>query len=71
VEKVVRVFRSKAEAEEADREYYRSLTPKERVDVVIELVKRSGPDAERFDRVCRVVPRERKDGPLPQEETNR
>ena len=57
VKRVVRVFKSHEEADRADREYYRSLTPKERVDIVLTLVQRSGPAAKRFERVCRVVTR--------------
>jgi hypothetical protein len=37
VEKVVRKFRSFQEAEEADREFYRSLTGEQRVDILLEL----------------------------------
>jgi hypothetical protein len=56
---VVRVFSSWNEADEADAEYYASLTPTERVDILLELVAQYrsslGPAGERFERVCRVV----------------
>ena len=37
VEKVVRKFRSFKEAEQADREFYRSLTGAQRVDILLKL----------------------------------
>ncbi len=56
MEKVVRVFKSFEEAERADREYYRSLTPQQRLDILLELVERGNRDApQRFERVCRVT----------------
>lgn len=57
MEKVVRVFKSHEEADRADREYYLSLTPAQRLSIVFTLVKQSGPAADRFERVCRVVNR--------------
>ncbi len=54
----MRRFESLAEADEAEREYYFSLTPEERVDILLELIAahRSvyGEAAERFERVYRV-----------------
>ena len=58
VEKVVQAFRSFEEADAADAAYYRSLTPQERLDILLELVRRSGSidEAEcRLERVCRIV----------------
>ncbi len=57
MEKVGRKFRSFAEAEQAEREYYRSLTPQQRLDLMLDLIRQSVPDEafERFERVCRVV----------------
>lgn len=57
MEKVARVFRSFEESEEADREYYLSLTPSERMDILLELVnQRQGDDAAKgFQRVWRIV----------------
>lgn len=50
---------SHKEAAEADREYYGSLTPQQRVDLVIEMMencrKEGDAAAERFERVYRIV----------------
>jgi hypothetical protein len=55
----VKVFSSFEEAEEADREYYRSLSPTERLDIVLLLREKcSSYSAELtrgFERVCRIV----------------
>jgi len=59
MEKVVHVFKSIREAEEFDRDYYQSLTPKQRVDILLELVRDSGEAAGRFERVCRIINRKR------------
>jgi hypothetical protein len=57
MEKVASVFRSFAEAEEADREYYHSLTPEARLEILGELIARSHPDEieQRSERVYRIV----------------
>jgi hypothetical protein len=57
VEKIVRVFRSLEEADEADLRVYASLSPEERVKILIELRDRRHPDAaeQGLARVCRVV----------------
>lgn len=59
MEYIVRRFDSHADAEEADRRYYRSLTPQQRVDLLVELVygrrDLNDPASERLERVCRVV----------------
>ena len=58
MERKVRVFKSFEEAERADAEYYASLTPKERVDILLDLVenyRRSLGAADRFERVCRIT----------------
>jgi hypothetical protein len=58
VEKVARVFGSHDEADEADRRYFESLTPQQRLDIFLELLwrGRSGDDAaQRLERVYRVV----------------
>jgi hypothetical protein len=59
VEKVAKVFRSHAEAELADKEYYRSLTPEQRLAIVFELVAQAYPDEieQRSERVYRIVKR--------------
>ena len=57
MEKVVRVFGSLEEADQADALADASLTPEQRVEIVIELRDRHHPDAikQRLARVCRVV----------------
>lgn len=56
MEKVVRKFKTFAEAEAADREFYNSLTPDERVDILLELIAQyHGGTQPRLERVCRVV----------------
>jgi hypothetical protein len=57
VEKIVRVFRSLEEADEADLRVYASLSPEERLKILIELRDRRHPDAaeQGLARVCRVV----------------
>jgi uncharacterized protein YdeI (YjbR/CyaY-like superfamily) len=57
MEKVVRIFRSFAEAEKADREDYRSLTPERRLEILFELVAAQHPHAteQRLERVCRII----------------
>ena len=55
----LRVFDSFEEAEEADHRYYASLTPRERVDLVLDLVARywesKGEATGRLERIYRVV----------------
>ena len=56
MEKVVRKFRTFEDAERADREYYASLTPDERMAILLELVQREHGDASKgLERVYRVV----------------
>ena len=57
MEKVVRKFASFEEAEKADREYYRSLTPAERLAIMIDMIYPEGSDAanSRMEKVCRIV----------------
>lgn len=56
MERVVRKFDSFEEAEQADLEYYRSLTPEQRLDILFELVAQvNGENPPRLERVCRVV----------------
>lgn len=56
-----RVFSSFAEAEEADRQYYRSLTPAERIEMLLVLRDQYRPYSneltEGFQRVYRVIKR--------------
>jgi hypothetical protein len=59
MQRIVRVFQSFEEAEKADEQYYASLTPNERLEILLELVRRQreslGEAAARFERVYRVV----------------
>jgi methylmalonyl-CoA mutase N-terminal domain/subunit len=57
VEQVLRKFATFQEAEEADRAYYRSLTPAERLSMMLDLIYPEGGDAAaaRFERVYRIV----------------
>jgi methylmalonyl-CoA mutase N-terminal domain/subunit len=57
VEQVVHKFAMFEEAEEADRAYYRALTPAERLSIMIDLIYPEGGDAAaaRFERVYRIV----------------
>jgi hypothetical protein len=57
VEKVIRISRSFAEADKADFEYYQSLTPEQRLDILGELISLAQPDEtkQRLKRVCRVI----------------
>jgi len=60
MEKVVRIFHSFEEAEAAEIEEDRAMTPEERVAMVFELQARLYPDAaqQRFARVYRVTERQ-------------
>lgn len=52
----VRIFDSFEEADEADREEYRRMTPDERVHALLELVDAwTGASQQGFDRVCQFV----------------
>jgi hypothetical protein len=61
VEKTVRIFPSFGEADDAEARADASLSPEERLRIVIELRDRRHPDAaeQGLARVCRVVKRER------------
>ena len=58
-ERGAQVFRSFDEAERADDDYYASLTPEERLDILLAMIERYrsslGEAAERFERVHRIV----------------
>ena len=64
MERVAKKFSSFEEQQKADREYYRSLTPQQRLDILLEMIVtyRDGLDEaeRRFKRVCRVVKRPRR-----------
>jgi hypothetical protein len=53
VEKTVAKFRSFAEADKADREFYRKLPPKERLNILLQLSKHE--PERRLKRVYRVT----------------
>jgi hypothetical protein len=57
VEKEFAVFHSFADAERADRAYYQSLTPSERMNILLELISRwQGDEATKgFERVYRIA----------------
>ena len=59
MERIVSKFSSHEEAEEADRRYYLSLTPAERLDILLELISRqrdpNDPSSERLERVYRIT----------------
>lgn len=59
MQRVLQRFRSFDEADAADDAYYASLTPQERVDLLLDLVaayrESLGEAAQRFERVCRVT----------------
>jgi hypothetical protein len=57
MEKRVRKFSSKEAAEAADRAYYLSLTPQQRMEILFTLNQRQPGASEGFKRVCRVVKR--------------
>jgi hypothetical protein len=57
VEKVARKFHSFAEADKADFEYYHSLTPEQRLDILGELIARAQPDktGQRIEKISRII----------------
>lgn len=61
MEKVIQFFNSFAEAEEADRKYYQSLTPAQRIEILLvlrSLIKRNDDEPRgRLKRVYRIIKR--------------
>ena len=57
MEKTARIFHSFAEADAAEAEYYRSLTPEQRLDILLDLVQSEFPNEaeQRLERVCRII----------------
>lgn len=57
MELAARKFATFEEAEAADRDYYRSLTPAERLAIMIDLIYPEGGDAapQKVEKVCRIV----------------
>lgn len=54
----IRRFQTLSEADSAEAEYYASLTPEQRLNILLELIEmyrsNQGEDSERFERVYRV-----------------
>ena len=57
VERTIRIFRSFAEADQAEVDFYHSLTPQQRLEILFELVASAHPDEieQRSERVCRII----------------
>jgi hypothetical protein len=59
MERTVAKFTSHEAAEQADRDYYRSLTPQQRIEILLELIEQARPhndaSSERLERVYRIV----------------
>ncbi len=58
MEKIVRRFKTREEAEAADREYWRLMTPEDRIRILLEMLNPEGATDEsrqRLKRVARVV----------------
>ena len=57
MEKVARKFRSFAEADKAAREFYQSLLPEQRLEMLCDLIAASHPNEinQRLERVCRII----------------
>jgi hypothetical protein len=57
VEKIVRKYQSHAAAERADRDFYRSLTPQQRLEILLEIVSRTASNEaeQRLERVCSIA----------------
>jgi hypothetical protein len=57
MEKVVRKFKSHQEADQADRDYYLSLTPEERIRILMQLIEDFYGPQPRLERVFKIVKR--------------
>ena len=62
MKKVLNVFPSVQAAEKADREFYKSLSPSERLEILLTLIRRNQPDkrdetGQGLKRVYRVIKR--------------
>ncbi len=60
MEKIVKVSKSFQECDRADKEYYHSLSPLKRLEILLELNKRlrtsdDGGNSERLERVYRII----------------
>lgn len=56
IEKIVRKFRSFEEADNADYEYYRTLSGNEKLQLLLDLIMPENPDASLIERSARVHP---------------
>ena len=56
MEKVVRKFHSFDDADNADYEYYRTLSGNEKLQILLELIMPENPDAVAIERSARVHP---------------
>jgi hypothetical protein len=56
MERVVRKFTSFQEADEATYAYYRSLTPEQRLQLLLDLIMPEDPNEARIERVAKVYP---------------
>jgi hypothetical protein len=56
MEKIVRKFRSFDEADEADYDYYRTLSGNEKLQILLDLIMPEHPDAAVIERSARVHP---------------
>jgi hypothetical protein len=56
MEKVVRKFGSFEEADNADYEYYRSLSGNEKLQLLLDLIMPENPDAAIIERFARIHP---------------
>jgi hypothetical protein len=57
MDRTVAKYSSQEEADKANREYYRGLTPQQRIDILLEIIEQARPegDTERLERVYRIV----------------
>jgi len=56
MEKTFRAFKTHEEAEQADREYMQSLTPEQRLDILLQLASQAYDDPpQRLQRVFKLV----------------
>ena len=56
MEKIVRKFKSFDEADQADDDYYRSLSGNQRLAILLELIMPENPDAASIEQCARVYP---------------
>ena len=57
MDRTVAKYASHQEADKATRAYYRSLTPQQRIDILLEIIEQARPkeDTGRLERVFRIV----------------